>query len=192
MPSKIRRLLVDMDEVLADFIGGACRLYGADPATVLSHWTPGRWGCFGPLSAALGVCMTEGDFWARLDGNEDFWAGLEPLPWMRDVVALADEAADEWIILSSATWCPSSRTGKMEWVRRHLGWSRREAAERLCCFPRKHMFASNGVTLLDDKEEAVVRFILEGGDGLVFPRHHNGMYAHKDDPVGHLREVLGR
>ena len=190
---RIPRLLLDMDDVLADFIGGVCDLYGVTYRQAVAEWTPGAWGLWRPVALAAGRPeLTEGDFWASLDRKEGFWAGLEPLPWFKEMVRLADEEADEWIILSAGTWCPSSRAGKEAWCRRHLGWDRREVHERLCTFPQKHMFATRGTVLVDDKESAVVKFIIEGGNGIVFPRHHNGLHRHQADPLGHVCEILGR
>lgn len=63
------RIYLDMDGVLCDFVGAACKLHGRDPATV-THWNFFKdWG------------MTAEEFWRPIhEAGEDFWANLEPYP----------------------------------------------------------------------------------------------------------------
>ena len=47
------RILLDLDCVLADFVGGVARLWGLTAADLLRHWPAGEYGMNGPLAAAL-------------------------------------------------------------------------------------------------------------------------------------------
>jgi hypothetical protein len=70
------RLIVDLDEVFADFVGGVLRDWGVAYHTALDHWEPGYWSVVPALSRALGRPgtgrngeyvgpLTDGEMWDR-------------------------------------------------------------------------------------------------------------------------------
>lgn len=187
------RILLDLDEVLADFVGGAARAWGLKTEQLLQHWRPGRWDIIPPMSAALGISLTETQFWQPMNGRTEFWAGLEVLPWAEEVVRLVEHWADEWFVVSSPTSCPSSYVGKVQWLKRYFG----TGFDNYVITNQKPLFAMEGVLLVDDRESTVRDFVREGmrrglntGGAILFPRHHNRNHRASDDPVKHLRYVL--
>ena len=67
-------ILLDMDGVVVDFVGGAARLFGADPATLFQpeRDLPGEFDMY----PALG--LARGDFYAGLDNaGGALWPGLQ-------------------------------------------------------------------------------------------------------------------
>ena len=85
------KIFLDVDEVLADFVGGACAVWGTTEAEVLPYWEPGVWNMIPPLSRALGlpVTLTEEEFWAAIvERGDRFWLNLRPLPWAGRVIDL--------------------------------------------------------------------------------------------------------
>jgi hypothetical protein len=57
-------IYLDLDEVLADFLGGVCRAFETSRADVEAHWQPGVWGIEAPLSKATNrKALTSGDVW---------------------------------------------------------------------------------------------------------------------------------
>lgn len=194
------RILLDVDEVLADWVGGACRKWAVDPLRVLAHWTPGEWGVVPPLSAAMGLkaSMTEEDFWRPLDNDADFWADLQMLPWAEELLRVVKDLTDDWFLVSSPSWCDSSYTGKIRWAKRHFGRS----FNRLIVTPHKYALAMPGVVLVDDHEQNLDRFsygpkhptvtVATGGCGILFPRHHNRLHTTRERPVDLVAKALER
>lgn len=181
------RILLDLDEVLVDFIGGCCRAFKADLALVLQNWTPGEWSCVGPIGKVKGFPLDDKFFWTVIhEKGEAFWADLEPLPWIEDVLDLVKSLTDDWHIVSAPSFCPTSYSGKVKWLKNYFG----RGFDRFAITPHKNLFAGKDVLLIDDRESNVKNFIRAGGDGLIFPRHNNGLHTRKQDPVGHIRKML--
>lgn len=184
------KIFVDLDEVLADFVGGVASLWDIPQSRLLAHWPAGAWDCVPPLRAAAGEPgLTEDAFWRRIEAaGEGFWAGLRPLPWWRDVLRLVRAAAgDDWRVLSAPSRDPACHAGKVRWAARRLG-----GTGRLLMVPArdKPLLAGRGRLLIDDREETVVAWAAAGGTGVLFPRHHNKAWRHAADPAGYLRGVF--
>ena len=195
---KISRILVDLDEVLADFIGGACREYGVSRYDVEGYWEPGRWDMVPPLAKALRSKgrpgpTTDNEFFARIDGREEFWATLQPMPWMPDLWELLKAFSSDVHVVTSPTHCESSYHGKVKWLKKHFG----RGFSNFAITPHKEIFAMPGVVLVDDRESNVTRFVgseasgrLTGAKGIVFPTYHNSNYRHRHDPVPYVKAQL--
>jgi len=176
------RVYLDMDGVLADFVKGACKAHGTTLEFILPNWEPGVW------DMTLAMNIPHSQFWREIDKlAAHFWERLEPTPFFNDIVKLVKELSDDWYVLTSPTLRIPSYTGKVWWLRKHFGGS----FDRFHITPYKHLFAGPGVLLIDDREKNVNEFVQAGGDGLLFPSYLNKLYEYKDDPVDHLREILG-
>ncbi len=188
------RILLDMDEVLVDFVGGVCKRWGTTPAQVLPYWTVGEWNIIPPLSSALAakegvkVCITEKEFWELIEGDEQFWIGLQPTVFAREILDLIESFTDDWHVISSPSHCPSCYDGKVKWLKYFFGYN----FNRFAITPHKHLFARSDTILIDDWQSTVEKFIEEGGKGIVFPRHSNNQHANKSDPVAYVTKELER
>ena len=188
------RIILDLDDVLCDFEGAACRLHGVDPKAMQEVRT--GWDMVPFFQQVTGKHMDQAGFWAPIDrAGETFWATLEAHEWMDELIHLVKSITDDWHIVSSPSLCPSSYSGKVKWLKRHLGRS----FTNFALTPHKHIFSQEGVLLIDDREENVTRFIWAvegveslGGDGLVFPSSGNSLRALRGDPVSHIREMLAK
>lgn len=182
------RIFLDMDEVLTDFVGGACKAWGAEPAAVLAEWEEGKWDIVPPLSRALGrePLLTQDEFWRPINDNVLFWAGLKVLPWAQEVVALVRSLTDDWHVVSSPSYCDTSYMGKVQWLKRFFG----PRFNRFCITPHKYCFAQPGTVLIDDRDSNVKSFIRAGGAGIVFPRYHNSCHGLKNDPLAFVSDQL--
>jgi len=180
-------ILLDMDGVLADFVGAALRVHGIGRETfdAVHERQPGNY----DLAAPLG--MTENEFWEPINqSGYRFWQDMEPTPWFDRVITLAEETVGQnWFIVTSpcrdrAACC----LGKHLWVENHLG----RTFDRLIPTGYKHLLARKDAILIDDREETVEKFRKAGGGrGIVFPTQHNSLYAFKHRPVSYVREQLG-
>lgn len=187
------KFLLDMDEVLTDFVGGAAELWGVSREAVVEYWEASKWDMVPPLSKALGrsETMSDTEFWDRLKtcpntGSEPFWLGLKPLPWIEDVIALVRRYSSEWRVCTSPSLCPGSYSGKVKWLKRYFG----EGFNHVIPTSDKDWLARPGTILIDDREETVKRFRAEGGEAILFPAHHNSLYRHKDKPVEYVAGIL--
>lgn len=190
---KLKRVLLDMDCVLVDFVGGVARRWGMTTSELHQHWEPGVWDIVPPLARAVrqrngksAEVLTEDRFWAMLDRSEMFWARLEPCPWLKELVALVKSITDDWHIISAPSKCQSSYSGKVKWLKSHFGYS----FDRFALTPHKHIFAQPDVLLIDDRDSNVEGFVEAGGDGIVFPAYHNRLHL-VDDPMEHINLMLG-
>jgi hypothetical protein len=174
------KILLDLDGVLTDFVGGAIAAHGiADPyADGDNH---GVWDfseiCDIPPSV----------FWERLD--YEFWANLR---WTVDGGAILSflEAKFGYQNICLLTSPPHSNTGdairgKIDWVERHLPKYKRQ----LLIGPAKEFCAHSGSILVDDADHNVTKFALAGGNTYLVPRVWNSKHA-ITDAVKDLQECL--
>lgn len=187
------RIFLDCDELLADFVGGACRVWGVRREEVQAVWEPGLWDCIVPIGRVLEARgskpLTASQFWKRIDAEgEAFWAGLHPLPWMPDLVAMVEEfgGSEGWDVVSSPPISPLAWAGKVVWLRNTFGPS----FDRFALTRRKHLLAGRGKVLIDDRESNVEAFIEAGGSGILFPAHQNSLHRLKADPLADVRRNL--
>jgi 5'(3')-deoxyribonucleotidase len=194
---KIRRILLDMDEVLTDFVGAACELWGASYGEVLPHWPPAQWDMVSPVDAAIrskGIRdpespeLTFEEFWKPINENEAFWAGMRKTPWCDAVITLVRMFCDDVHVISAPSLCISSHTGKIKWLRRMFG----QDFSNFALTPYKELFVSEGVVLIDDRDLNCERFRKHGGTSIVFPTHHNRMHSFKTDPVQYVESALNQ
>ena len=185
---KITRILLDVDDVLADFTGGVARLHHL-PADEKLRYRP-DWAMYGRLGELLGLDrpQTDDEFWQPIHAaGAAFWHDLAPLPWLHDLLGLAKLHAADYRLCTSPSRCPTSYHGKALWVQEHLGG---HALHRLCPTAFKHDFAQPGVVLIDDREESVDAFIYAGGHAILFPVGCNRLRAEARNPLAYVRQAL--
>lgn len=186
------RVLLDMDEVLVDFVGGALRAWGSTYQACLPHWQPGVWGCIPALSKALGypadAPLIDEQFWQLLDGlGEDFWFNLKTHPWTDEVLCMASRVTDDWHIISSPSHHPSCYTGKVRWLKQFFG----PTFDRFALTPHKEIFARHDVILIDDSDANVQKFRRAGGKAVLFPRYNNSLHRIADkDRLTYVKHAL--
>lgn len=188
-PMRPVRILIDMDEVLTDFVGAALSLWGKDRETVESFWVPGEWDCLPALnrSRAPSEPITTEQFWFEIGRWGDaFWRLLKPTPWIEDVNTLVRRTTDDWHIISSPSRCPTSYDGKVRWLKNYFGHD----FDRFALTPHKEIFAGPRVILIDDSDANIQKFREHGGQGIVFPRHNNSLHSLKEHPMKYVRQAL--
>lgn len=191
------KLLLDLDGVLVDFVGGACRELGFeypydDPRNhlkydIISVFNERKED--GTLRYKPGETegITAKDFWAPM--GEDFWANLQPYRHMGEVVSFLEGifGQENICLLTSPCETPGCTKGKMRWINDHLpAYSR-----RFLIGPAKE-FTARGNLLIDDYEGNAQKFRGAGGFAWVFPQMWNSRWKEKDAAVDLLKEqVLG-
>jgi hypothetical protein len=151
-------LFIDVDGVLADFCGAACKVHGK-PGYEVTHWNFYEdWG------------MTEDEFWLPIhNGTQKFWEDLEPYPWTQDLLKMVRKADPDFFICTKPSTCPASLAGKMSWLQRHVS----PVIKNYIMAPQKWPLAQPGRLLIDDSDENCQGFAAHGGSVLLFPRPWN-------------------
>lgn len=191
---KIKRILLDMDEVLCDFVGAACRIWALELEEVEANWEAGRWDMSLPIQKTLvqkgrresGHELTQEEFWKPINNNAGFWIDLKATEWMCEIMDLAGQITPDIHIISSPSHCPTSYNGKVDWLKREFG----RKFDHFALTPHKEIFAGPGVVLIDDRESNCISFVEVGGEAILFPRYHNPLHSFRHDPMTHVKSQL--
>jgi hypothetical protein len=152
-------IFFDMDGVLADFYGGACKQHGREVES-----SP-QWDFFN------GWGITAEDFWSPLR-NEQFWSKLRPLPRGIELFkrCVKEFGKDRVGVLSSGQ-CSGAVEGKRAWLREHLP----EFAASATFAAAKEKSASRFAVLVDDHEPNIAKWKSEPycGRAVLYPAPWN-------------------
>lgn len=177
-------VFLDMDEVLVDFRGGACRVHGITVEELERRWIPGAW----HIAGVLGITVEE--FWKPInESGEQFWLDLEWMPWRDDLLEFVKSISIEWYIVSdpSIRYCDVASSGKVKYLKKFFGSS----FDNFIPTRYKSLVARHpNALLIDDRETNVQEFCSSGGDALVFPTIFNSLNTYADKPVDYLRSIL--
>lgn len=184
---KFRKVILDMDGVLTDFVGAACKAWVTTVDQITPHWRIGDgWDLSEPISGALGTFIN--DFWQPIDGNESFWLDIKETAWHDDIRQIVHRVCDhrDVHIVTTPSACFTSYTGKTKWLRNQYG----EGFDRFAVYPYKESFAQPGVLLIDDNEKNVAKFRQAGGSAILFPAYYNCLYEYRFDPVTYVYNAM--
>ena len=162
---------VDMDGVLCDFVGSACKLFGQPE--LADNWPLGQY----DMGTALGCSTT--DFWNRIKDNPDFWAEMTPYPWYQELLDMIRASGFEVFISTSPSFDPNSAKGKVAWLQKHYG----KRFRNYFIGSEKFVLAGPGRILIDDSGLQVDSFQAAGGRGCLFPRPWNSNHGLSDMPL---------
>jgi 5'(3')-deoxyribonucleotidase len=202
------RVLIDMDEVLVDFIGGVAKRLDTTREVLLSYYNKRTYGILDPVNRYL-ASNNEKVLWAAHGPNgpiykteftddnmlrlycekvPDFWYSLEPLPWALELIKLVSSFTDDWWIVS-APWHNShdSYVQKRNWVFKHLEDT---GTRRFIPLKEKHLLANPRTVLIDEAEKQVTPFIEAGGCGLLFPHVSNHLHYEVGKELEHVKLKL--
>lgn len=171
----MKRCLLDIDGVLADFNGGACHLHKVkNPYDDQVN--------FGKYEISELVGMSRAAFYNPL--GEDFWANLQPTPECFKIVAHLEGifGKEKICLLTSPIITPGCHEGKLRWIRKHLP----DYARRTLIGASKEFAASPDAWLIDDAEKNTDKFALWGGNAFLVPRPWNSLHHLQDCVISSL------
>ena len=175
-------IFLDVDEVLADWIGGLLSLLSLSPDDLSSRWAkqqPRQW----DVTHALGT--TPAKMWPVIDAaGASFWSELAPFPWAHDLVALCTSLAPT-VLLTSASKHPSCYAGKAAWLAQHF-----PDVPHLIARGCKSHCAHERALLIDDSPHNIAAFAARGGDTILFPGSGNDLHALASTPMPRVRDHL--
>jgi 5'(3')-deoxyribonucleotidase len=162
---KKQQILLDMDGVIADFLGGALKVLNRDfnkSMTIEQYATEfGQWGTYDYYG------ITQEQFWESIDKTPDFWYRLEPMPWGRDLYKFLKEFG-EVTIVTTPNLHPDCASQKLKWLNGYLGIQSNE----VFLGARKYLMAGNGI-LIDDYHKNISSFKEAGGEAILIPSNWN-------------------
>lgn len=150
-------LFLDVDGVLADFVGAAHRVHGREPQPVT------EWNFFDSWD------MTAERFFAPM--GFDFWYGLEPTDDAQRIVEVCVKRAtrSRLALLSSPCETPGCADGKRAWVKKWFP----NLLPNLILANAKQLIAHPRAVLIDDSDANAIRWVNRAGGGFVWPQPWN-------------------
>lgn len=186
-PNKIRlaekkdknkiRIFIDIDGVLADWLGKACETCGIDDndSKIRDVLKDG-----GMLQDLRDYIKDENEMWQKIEKEgSDWWRDLELLPWAKKLYNEMDKLGEVALLTSNGKITEyvdsagSAAKGKCEWVKKHFN------TNSLIIAHDKHFCASSNTILIDDSPDKIEKFIEWGGHGFLWPNQ----YRLKDEDV---------
>lgn len=193
------RIILDLDEVLLDWCGPACKAFYAKLDDVQGYWTPGMWGIVKPLDDYLtsrGMCRPDGKplddekLWAKIREVPNFWESLPRLPWATQLIKMVDRVAVSWLIVTQGQpyHDPRSYGGKVYSLQSWLG----RTFDRFAITCHKYEYARSDTILIDDNQDNCKAFVEHGGQAILFPRYHNNRHEYRHNPMEVVERSLAR
>lgn len=195
----MKRILLDLDCTVSDFVGGLAGLWGTTRATLEKFQPAGEY----DYGRALGqfaherhgrlvpAKLTPTEFWTPINERPGFWRGLQKLPWADDLVAACRLLTGDVWFVTSPSRCPGCIREKEDWLREHYGVPH----DRMIPAKHKYLLAGPDTVLIDDYDVNCKEFVTcpvrgrpTGGHAICLPAHHNHLHELKDEP---LEYVLG-
>lgn len=180
MRSEDIHIFLDLDGVLANFVGGVEEEFDADLSN-LDHW--GIW---------KSLDISSHDFWNKLRDNPRFWFDLEPYPWARDLVNLClEKSKGNTTIVTSPDMTAHTYGQKAAWIMKFYPG----LARKFFVGPEKHLLAQPDRILIDDADSNIEKFHKAGGRTITFPQKWNkagfNFFEEKSpNPIGYIRDQL--
>lgn len=160
MPQKEPHIMLDLDGVLVDFVGGVEKVFDVD-LSQLNTWNIAEY-----------MRITPQAFWRKIGESRLFWGELKPYPWARDVVNLCLTATKGNVtIVTSPAADPNCAGQKMWWISHWFPTFKRG----FLIGPEKHLLAKPHHALVDDSPSNVEAFVRYGGHAITFPQGWNSV-----------------
>lgn len=171
-------VLIDLDGVLADFVGGALAVH--NKPELAESWPRGVW----DIAKLIGVSTSE--LWSKIDETEaktGFWSELDPYPWLEELLGIVTQGGSvPFTIATSPSSDPACAASKVRWMRKHLGSQFKD----YLIGSAKHLMARPGTILLDDYDRNVDAFRQAGGQAILFPQPWNTAWDKTEDRLGEV------
>lgn len=152
-----KRILLDMDGVIADFIGAAISLHKPKDSTVVNWDFFEQWG------------LTASDFWTPM--GYDFWLNIPKTIEAIRIVQMCEVAVGPKNVCLLTAPCKTKgcRDGKADWIDRHFP----RYNDRHLIGAAKNFCSSPNSLLIDDSDKNCEEFVGAGGQVCLYPQPWN-------------------
>ena len=171
------RVFLDVDGVLADFVGGTCKLYDHTPEIVTIY---DYWHLLGLSSEQVwdGITATGGGF----------WSGLDAYPWCHDLKEYCDSFANTTLLTAppkARRHHQSMLMGRTDWIHNKFG----DNFTRYFVGAHKEEMAGPNSLLIDDMQANCEKWVAAGGHAVLFPQQWNSN-ADKTGDMSYVKEAI--
>ena len=178
-------ILLDMDGVITNFVGGVEKHFKVDLSNLKS------WNMVSEINKQReNLNLTTSQFWKSLHKRRgEFWVSLEPYPWARDLINLClEKTKGNVTIVTSPSMATSCASGKTYWLARHYP----SLVRKLLIGPEKHLMAKPNHVLIDDSDSNIDNFKSYGGKVIIFPQKWNkkARSPYDIDVISHISVLL--
>ena len=176
------KIFLDVDGVLADFVGAALAVHDCDDPWETNHHNLGKY----ELANLIGLCSNS--FWAATN-HHDFWANLDPLPDGRSLVGFLEKEPHHIFFATSPTLSPHCSSGKHEWIEKHYPRYSRKSFIGAA----KEIFGHIPNSLLiDDNDTNVEKFRMAGGQAILWPQPWNSGFQFRMDRIDYFADAFAK
>lgn len=163
------KIFLDMDGVLADFVGAACRVHNRTCYDKREH--------MGEFSLEKCWGISAAEFWAPTD-SFDFWMNLDKTAEADMIVETAVDIVgwENVAILTIPSDLPECINAKKEWIKFYYP----RLAKQMIFAYDKGFIADPGKLLVDDRDRNVEDWKAVGGDAILVPRPWNKYWQYWD------------
>jgi 5' nucleotidase, deoxy (Pyrimidine), cytosolic type C protein (NT5C) len=181
----IEAILVDMDGVLVDFIGGALKAHGLKVSSTSFYSQKqhlGKWN----VETLMG--LTDEEFWKPID--REFWTNLEPTHDGLEMLGYIEMLFGLPNVYLWTSPCKNDGCydGKRDWIRKYL--NKQYLNKHLIAGPAKHLGAGPNKILVDDADHNVSAFSQAGGISCLVPRLWNQYHEHAHVSLTRVKDFL--
>lgn len=173
MRKERKKIFVDLDGVLANFVQGAIKLFNLQDVMLpedICSWDIANEVILGDyLKGSLGKMEKQARFWNKINRTKNFWLNLKPFTWNYDLTNFIKKLDPKFKLCTSHIDNPNCLSEKAMWVKLYLNMS---AGSIIFCTDKSLLAKSNHI-LLDDSDENISSFISSGGQGILFPQTWN-------------------
>lgn len=178
----VEQCLLDMDGVIADFMGQLCK-YHDRPSPYLDPANYGIW----DTETLWGITVDE--FWAPI--KEDSWHFWKTIPKTLEADYIVREAeyafgTENVAILTASSDDEGSVPGKRAWMRKNYP----QFEKRMIFGSAKEFLAAPNRTLIDDRDKNVDAFRSAGGKAILVPRLWNRQHKYADQAFATVYDQL--
>ena len=162
--------MLDLDGVIVDWVGGLCKHFNKENpySSNAQKKQDGRIENYFQLD--------RNSFWEPCRSYE-FWANLNPTPWMEEIINFALDYFDKRHICILTSCGKQDDTGeackgKVQWIKKHLP----QFSDRFLIGHPKWLTACDKTFLIDDSDHQLDPFFQYGGNPLCVPQPYNKLW----------------
>jgi 5'(3')-deoxyribonucleotidase len=171
------RLFIDLDGVVGDWVGQACKTFKIDRTDPAVHDL---------LKHELGIrrLIDDRDMWKTINSlGAKWWDDIQLFPWSHTLVSRLKEVGNV-CFLTSPSFSASAAAGKMTWLPRNF------PNTPFIITRYKEFCAGPDSILIDDHVSNIERFEAAGGHGFHFPNSEHLLNPQTDLKIEHVIDSI--
>lgn len=174
-------ILLDMDGVMCNFIGGCCKLFNVDEEKALKEWPRNQYDVEPILKT------TTKELWKKVDREgKDFWARLNEYSWSKTLYSECLTRGDVYFITAPSN-DPQSLAGKLEWMKK---FTHNSSFRNYLVGSPKFLCANAKNILIDDNCRNCNSFSKASGYSILFPQPWNSAHMFKEDRLDYVLRAI--